>query len=157
SAILRAVTSHLVLISQTFHQWTATKRQSLKFEETLKQRTAQHNRRVEEQRAVLEAQRAAAVILKSEALFTATVGVIGRIVSFDCMAIVLPDLEDKKFMVYMVEAQNGRLHCYPSATFPYAGTVTAWVLKHKRPSMAQALHDLQPFPSCFDGCAKTGL
>jgi formate hydrogenlyase transcriptional activator len=157
SAILRAVTSHLVLVSQTFHQWNTTRKHSLQLEETLKERTAQHNRRIEEQRVVLEAQRAASTNPNSEALFTAIADVIGRIVPFDCMAIVLPDLDDKKFLVYMIEVQKGRLHCYPGATFPYAGTVTAWVLKHKKPSMTQALHDLQPFPSCFDGHAKAGL
>jgi hypothetical protein len=45
SAILRAVTSHLGLLSQTFHQWHTTRKHNLQLEETLKLRTAQHSRR----------------------------------------------------------------------------------------------------------------
>ena len=94
---------------------------------------------------------------ESEGLFTAMADVVRRLVSFDCMAIVLPDLEDKKFLVYMIEVQKEQLRCHPGAIFPYAGTIAAWVLKYKRPSVADTLHDLQPFPGFFDGCAKAGL
>src|SRR2546426_11952101 len=100
--------------------------------------------RMEEQRAILEIQRAVSMHHESEGLFTAIADVIRRLVSFDCMAIVLPDLEDNKFLIYMIEVQKEQLRCHPSAIFPYAGTVAAWVLKHKRPSVAYTLHDLQP-------------
>src|SRR5437773_957314 len=113
--------------------------------------------RMEERRAILDIQRAISMHLESEGLFTAIADVVRRVMPFDYMAIVLPDLKNNTFLVYLIEAQKERLRCYPSTIFPYAGTVPAWVLKHKRSSIAYMLDDLQPFPGFFDGCAKAGL
>ena len=113
--------------------------------------------RMDERRAILDIQQVVSMHLETKALFTAIADVVRRVMPFDYMAIVLPDLEDDKFLAYLIEAQKEQLRCYPSAILPCAGTVAAWALKHRRPSVAYMLDDLQPFPGFFDACAKAGL
>ena len=149
-ALLSALANHLAIALANARLRRALREQSLRLEDTVKERTA-------ELESLVEIAQAVSAHLDRDHLFHAVAGAVGSIVSFDRIGIILPRIEKNDLLLYAFETQKGHPHLQPGLAFPQEGTVPSWVLEHKQPFIGNSLEDLGPFPVSAEVMSREGM
>ncbi len=155
--LLNALVNHLAMVLENVRLRRTQRDYSLRLEDTVRERTADLVRKEQEQRALLEINRAISAHLDRENLFQAITNAVRPVVPFDHLGIVLLRPNENDLLLYVFEAQEETTYVRRGTTFSRVGTIAGWVLEHKQSFVASSREDLRPFPVSLDLVVKEDM
>ncbi|MBN4054792.1 sigma 54-interacting transcriptional regulator, partial [Nitrospira defluvii] len=156
-ALLNTLANHLAMVLENSRLRRFQQGQKIRLEHCVKERTIEIKRKEEQQRALVEINRAVSAHLDRDRLFQAIADAVRFVVSFDRMAIILPRASENALLLHAFEFKKGKSYRHPGAILPRLETVPGWVLEHKQPFVGSSLEDLSPFPISLSVLMKKGM
>ena len=135
----------------------AQREYSVRLENSVRERTAELQRKEEEQRALLEINRAVSAHLEREDLFHAIAKALRSVILFERLGIILPRPGEDDLILYAFETEIEVQYLHPGITYPREGTIPGRVFENKRPFVGFGPEDFDPFPVSREILAKEGM